>query len=105
MPITEQDLKAIIRQEIEEVMTDLGLLMPYPLDAEPGGTDEEPPLLQGHLNERKVNLSRIIKILNALDDEQRERIFSHFKRYRMDALIKTIDSITKASKGSLKASN
>ena len=103
MPITEQDLKAIIRQEIEEVMTDLGLLMPYPLEVEPGGT-EEPPLLQGHLNERKVNLSRIIKILNALDDEQRERIFSHFKRYRMDTLIRTIDSITKASKGSLKPS-
>ncbi len=96
MPITEQDLKTIIRQEIERTLTDMGMIMPYPLEHEPS-QDEDPP----ELNEG-VDLSRVIKILNALDENMRERIFRHFRRYSMDTLIITMDKIEKASKGLLK---
>jgi hypothetical protein len=103
MPITEQDLKTIIRQEIERTLTDMGMIMPYPLEHEPAQGEEPPELILGQLNEG-VDLSRVIKILNALDDRMRERIFRHFRRYSMDTLIITMDKISKASKGSLKPS-
>ena len=105
MPITEQDLRAIIRREIETTLQDLGMLMPYPLEAEPQHSEEpDEELLLSRLNEG-VDTGRIIRILNALPAETRERIFNHYKRYSLESLIKTLDRITKASKGSLKPSN
>ena len=102
MPITEQDLRAIIRREIETTLTDLGMILPYPLEKEPS-SDEDPPddLLLGTLHEGRNAVSRIIKVLNALDERSRERIFRHFRRYSMETLIHTMDRISKASKGGL----
>lgn len=87
MNISKDQLVALIRQEIDAVLTDLGLILPLPLEAEPEV-----------INEEQNRVSKMVAILNKLEASERERIFTAFKRYTFQHFLKQIRAYELAKK-------
>jgi len=94
MNVTEEQLRAIVREEIEATLQDLGMLMPLPLQAEP-------------MNENVVS-SKLIQVLSKASPENRKKAFHHFGYYSKSELgaeitknvLRNISNINQAQKGS-----
>ena len=94
MNVTEEQLRTIVREEIENVLADLGMLMPYPLDAEP-------------INEGKV-VSKLIQLMRKASSEDRKAVFHHFGFYSRSEIsseitrnvLRNISNLKLAEKGS-----
>jgi len=99
MNITEDALRQIVRDEITAVLTDLGMLLPLPLDAEPA------PLVEGNQTDK------IIKVLKRIGNERRTEIFNRFGFYSRSQLsgeitknvLTNISNINQAQKGNYTA--
>lgn len=87
MNVNKEQLISIIRQEIDAVLTDLGLLLPLPLEA-------EPEVIQ----EQQSRVNKMVGILNKLEASERERIFAAFKRYTFQDFLKQIRAYEMAKK-------
>ena len=87
MNVNKEQLISIIRQEIDAVLTDLGLILPLPLEAEPEVIQED-----------KSRASKIIDILNKLETSERERIFRAFRRYSYAHFLEQIRNYELAKK-------
>jgi hypothetical protein len=92
MKLTPQTLKDMIIT----VMTDLDLLLPLPLEMEPKGT-EDPP--EDILSESRTQ--SILDALNALQPDDRARIFNRFNYYEINQILSRINQIQQATKGAL----
>ena len=92
MNLTPEKLIEIIRQEIEKVMEDFGLLMPLP--AEPVGNEEPPKLMEG---KSKVQLCS--QLINTMSDEEKNQLFSHYKRFPWKTLLARFSEMKTAEKG------
>ena len=94
MNVTEEQLRAIVKQEIEATLQDLGMLMPLPLEAEP-------------INEGKL-ASKLIQLLGKASPEDRKTVFHHFGFYSRAEMsseitknvLRNISNIKAAEKGS-----
>ena len=93
MNVTEEQLRAIVKQEIEATLQDLGMLMPLPLEAEP-------------INEGKL-ASKLIQLMGKASPEDRKKVFNHYgfySRAEMSAeitknVLRNISNIKSAEKG------
>ena len=93
MNVTEEQLRDIVRQEIESTLQDLGMLMPLPLEAEP-------------INEGQLT-SKLIQLMGKASPEERKKVFHHFGFYsrgEMSAeitknVLRNISNINQAQKG------
>ena len=92
MKLTPQILKDMIMN----VLSDLDLLLPLPLEMEPEGTENPPDDL---LIESKTQ--SILDALNALQPDERARIFNRFNYYQLNQILNRINQIQQATKGSL----
>ena len=92
MKLTPQILKDMIMN----VLSDLDLLLPLPLEMEPIGA-EDPP--QDILTESKTQ--SILDALNSLQPDDRARIFNRFNYYQLNQILNRINQIQQATKGSL----
>ena len=92
MKLTPQILKDMIMN----VLSDLDLLLPLPLEMEPIGA-EDPP--QDILTESKTQ--SILDALNSLQPDDRARIFNRFNYYHINQILRRINQIQQATKGSL----
>ena len=90
MKLTPQTLKDMILACLE----DYNLLLPLPM--EPEGT-EDPP--EDILNESRTQ--SILDALNALQPDNRARIFNRFNYYEINQILSRINQIQQATKGSL----
>tara|TARA_R110002153_G_scaffold40093_1_gene114934 strand:+ start:1082 stop:1375 length:294 start_codon:yes stop_codon:yes gene_type:complete len=94
MNMSEEQLRAICREEINRVLVDLELTMPYPLAAEP-------------INETQAS-SQLIKALSKASPQERQKVCNHFGFYSRNALgsqitknvLRNISNINLAQKGS-----
>ena len=94
MNVTEEQLRDIVRQEIESTLQDLGMLLPLPLEAEP-------------INEGQLT-SKLIQLMGKASPEERKKVFHHFGFYsrgEMSAeitknVLRNISNIKAAEKGS-----
>ena len=87
MTIDKEQLVSIIKQEIDAVLRDLGLLLPLPLPAEPEVIKED-----------QSRVKKMISILNKLEASERERIFSAFNRYSYSHFLTQIRAYETAKK-------
>ena len=93
MNVTEEQLRNIVRQEIESTLQDLGMLMPLPLEAEP-------------INEGQLT-SKLIQLMGKASPEERKKVFHYFGFYsrgEMSAeitknVLRNISNINQAQKG------
>ena len=92
MKLTPQILKDMIMN----VLTDLDLLLPLPLEMEPIATENPPDDI---LTESKTQ--SILDALNSLQPDDRARIFNRFGYYQLTQLLNRINQIQQATKGSL----
>ena len=75
----------MIQDEINAVLEDLEMITPLPLQAEPQ-----------QLHEEQSRISKVVSILNQLDEEDREKIFSHFDRYSYSHFLNQVARYEKA---------
>ena len=90
MKLTDDKLKELIIQ----VMEDLGLLMPLPLDAEPKGNEDPPVLKENSSLEQKL-----FYLLSKISDKQRSNLFRRFGYFTSNQLLTQLSSLKKAEKG------
>ena len=91
VPLTGNKLKELIRSVIRDAFDDA---WSDELLAEPEAS-EDPPLLE--LKTKPDTYAKVVNILNALEPEQRERIFRSFGRYSMEYVLRHINRVNKAS--------
>lgn len=87
MNISKEQLIDIIRQEINAVLTDLEMILPLPLEAEPKVIKED-----------QSRVSKMVSILNKLEASERERIFRSFRRYSYAHFLEQIRNYEMAKK-------
>lgn len=101
MNIDDKTLKDIIRQEIEAVLTDLELLMPHPLQAEPPVrlplTDSQKKLKESTGKRSKLQLAN--SLINSMTDAERDQLFRHHRRFTWNSLLKMLAQVKTAEKG------
>lgn len=90
MKLTHDQLIAIIKQEIDETLTDLGLLLPLPLEAEPISEANEP-------KRNKVQLAQ--RLINTMTDREKDALFRSFSRFTWDTLLARFSEMKAAEKG------
>jgi len=89
MKLTDETLREMIIQ----VMTELGLLMPYPLKAEPVGNEDPPPLNESNLSQK------LYFLLSKISDKERSNLFRRFGYFTSNQLLSQLSSLKKAEKG------
>lgn len=85
MTINKEQLLAIIHQEIEAVLEELGLILPLPLPAEPTVMEN-----------KQSRVSKIVGILNQLEESERLRIFRAFRVYTYSQFLQQISAYERA---------
>ena len=96
--LTEQTLKDLIHQVYLEAFKDICVEEEPALLAEPQFEGDEPPeLSEGN----ETPFSRLIKILNTFDEDERARLFRRYGYYTSAHLLNQLNNIKKAEKGSL----
>jgi len=101
--LTEQTLKDLIHQVYLEAFKDVcaeeDLSEEEPaLLAEPQFEGDEPPELS---EGSSTPFSRLIKILNTFDEDERARLFRRYGYYTSAHLLNQLNNIKKAEKGAL----
>lgn len=95
--LTESKLKQLIKQVYLDALKDLTEEEPALL-AEPQFEGHEPPDLT---ESKQSGMSRLITILNKLDDDDRDRLFRRYGYYTTAHLLQQLNNIKKAEKGDL----
>lgn len=95
MKLTPEHLKDIVKQELDALLQDLGLLLPYPLQAEPVGNEDPPELLEGKKN--KVQIAS--QIINTMSDQEQDALFRHYGRFTWATLLQRFRELKSAEKG------
>jgi hypothetical protein len=95
MKLTPEHLKDIVKQELDALLQDLGLLLPYPLQDEPVGNEDPPELLEGKKN--KVQIAS--QIINTMTDEEQGQLFRHYGRFTWATLLQRFRELKSAEKG------
>ena len=85
MKINKEQLLAIIHQEIEAVLEELGLILPLPLPAEPTVMEN-----------KQSRVSKIVGILNQLEESERLRVFRAFRVYSYSHFLQQISAYERA---------
>ena len=95
--LTESKLKELIKQVYLDAFADLTEEEPALL-AEPQFEGHEPPELS---EGKESGLSRLIKILNTLDEDERARLFRRYGYFTSAHFLNQLNNIKKAEKGDL----
>ena len=95
MKLTPEHLKDLIKQELDALLQDLGLLLPYPLQAEPVGHEDPPELLES--KQSKVQLAS--KLINMMTDHEQDTLFRHYGRFTWATLLQRFRELKAAEKG------
>ena len=69
MKLTPEHLKDLIKQELDVFLQDLGLLLPYPLQAEPVGNEDPPKLLESKQSKVQLAQEQASQVLQTLLEE------------------------------------
>jgi hypothetical protein len=85
MKINKEQLLAIIHQEIEAVLEELGLILPLPLPAEPTVMEN-----------KQSRVSKVVGILNQLEESERLRVFRAFRVYTYSQFLQQISAYERA---------
>ena len=98
--LTIHHLQDMINQVLEDAFKHTQLDYPDELIAEPTTTNQHPPedLTEG--NEQSID-TKLIGVLQQLPKARRMAIFARFGMYTQQALLRNINSVQKATKGSL----
>ncbi len=97
--LTLPTLKDLITQCLQDAYEDTQAEYPEELLAEPTEDNLEPPPA---LSEAKQSIdTKLYKVLNQLPKERRQAIFARFGYHTQNALLRNINSVQKATKGSL----
>ena len=98
--LTLPTLKQLITQVLEDAFQATKQDYPDELPAEPTTTNQHPPedLTEGP--EQSID-TKLIRVLQQLPKERRMAIFSRFGMYTQQALLRNINAVQKASKGTL----
>ena len=95
--LTQQTLKDLISQVMEDALSNS--LFTNELPAEPTSDNQQPP---ADLTEGNESIdTKLIRVLQQLPKERRLAIFSRFGMFTQNALLRNINNVNKASKGSL----
>jgi hypothetical protein len=100
MELTPEKLKELVLQVLE----DMNLILPLPLQAEPTSPGQEPPEIIQETVEEKL-----FSVLQRMKETQRKSLFARFgyvKRNELSAemtqsILKNISNINRAQKGDL----
>ena len=90
MELTTDTLKELINQ----VLTDYGLLLPLPMDAEPDG--KESP---GVIRENQSLNQKLFYLLSKISDKERANLFRRFGYFTSSQLLNQLSQLKKAEKG------
>jgi DNA-directed RNA polymerase specialized sigma24 family protein len=97
--LTLPTLKELISQVLEDAFQATKEDYPDELPAEPTEDNQQPP---EDLSESKESIdSKLIRVLNKLPKERRMAIFKRFGMHTQQSLLRSINNVQKASKGSL----
>lgn len=97
--LTLPTLKELISQVLEDAFQATKSDYPDELLAEPTEENPEPP---ENLTENEESIdTKLIRVLNKLPKERRLKIFSAFGMHTQQSLLRSINNVQKASKGSL----
>ena len=97
--LTLPTLKDLITQCLQDAYEDTQAEYPEELLAEPTEDNLEPP--PALLETQESIDSKLYRVLNKLPKERRQAIFARFGYHTQNALLRNINSVQKASKGSL----
>ena len=90
MKITAEELKAIIRQELNKFIQDYGL------EAEPIDNEEPPELFEAN-QQSKVKIAS--KLINQMTDDEKDKLFRHYARFTWKTLLARFAEMKSAEKG------
>ena len=97
--LTLPTLKELISQVLEDAFQATKEDFPDELPAEPSEANQQPP---EDLSEAKESIdSKLYRVLRKLPKERRQVIFSKFGYHTQNALLRNINNVQRASKGSL----
>ena len=97
--LTRQTLKDLITQCFEDAYQATQSEYPEELPAEPTEANQQPP---EDLSEATQSIdAKLIQVLKQLPKERRTAIFARFGFHTQNALLRNINNVQKATKGSL----
>jgi len=97
--LTQQTLKELISQVLEDAFQATKEDFPDELPAEPTEDNQHPP--EDLIETKETIDSKLIRVLNKLPKERRMAIFKRFGMHSQESLLRNINKVQQASKGSL----